>query len=82
MKTSSLFEVSLIHQPWWEDTHKILIPYAFKLIPLFYAKSPFDLYKTEGNKIKNSYLKSLKGSANYSCLLSHYIERRLCTFKK
>lgn len=37
MKTSFLFEVSLIHQPWWADTHKILISYAFKLIPLFYA---------------------------------------------
>lgn len=38
MKISFLFEVSLIHQPWWEDTHKNLISYAFKLIPLFYAK--------------------------------------------
>lgn len=38
MKTQFLFEVSLIHQPWWAETYKTFISYAFKIISLLYAK--------------------------------------------
>lgn len=53
MKTSFLFEVSLIHQPWWEDTHKILISYAFKLSPLFYAKVHLTYTKQKVMKLRS-----------------------------